>query len=155
MMALVISAPIRHSAIRFISRRISALICSADLPRTLGNPSRPGLREIGKFPSSSLVRRPIRRLMLVTTRSGASARRRKALAPTSMLPSSPIQTALGVIRRPSSFAKRMGNPESTTPTAEFVVPKSIPKIISLIAISFGEPLGLVNATDSLAITFHR
>jgi hypothetical protein len=47
----------------------------------------------------------------------------------------------------------MGNPESTTPTAEFVVPKSIPKIISLIAISFGESLVLVNATDSLATTF--
>jgi hypothetical protein len=47
----------------------------------------------------------------------------------------------------------MGNPESTTPTAEFVVPKSIPKIISLIATSFRELLVLVNATDSLATTF--
>jgi hypothetical protein len=30
------------------------------------------------------------------------------------------------------LANKIGNPESTTPTAEFVVPKSIPKIISLI-----------------------
>jgi hypothetical protein len=65
----------------------------------------------------------------VTARSGSSARRRNAFAPTSTVPSRPIHTALGVIRRPSSFASKMGNPESTPQTAEFVVPK----IITLIA----------------------
>ena len=86
--------------------------------------------------------------MLVTTRSGWSTRRRKAFAPTSTLPSAPIHTALGVIRRPSSLAKRIGNPESTTPTAEFVVPKSIPRIISLIAGSFVADSLHVNAIDN-------
>jgi hypothetical protein len=82
--------------------------------------------------------------MLVTTRSGSSARRRNAFAPTSTSPSFPIHTALGVIRRPSSFANKIGNPESTTPTAEFVVPKSIPRIISLIAGNFTARLRRVN-----------
>jgi hypothetical protein len=42
------------------------------------------------------------------------------------------------------LANKIGNPESTTPTAEFVVPKSIPKIISLIAASFAPRLRSVN-----------
>ena len=147
MTALVISAPIRHSATRFISRRISALICSGDFPRTRGNPSARAVTGTGKFSSNSLVRRPIRRLMLVTTRSGSSARRRKAFAPTSIEPSAPIHTVLGVIRRPSSLASRIGNPESTTPTAELVVPKSIPKIKSLIAASFVARRDRVNAAS--------
>ena len=71
--------------------------------------------------------------MLVTTRSGSSVLRRKAFAPTSIVPSLPIHTALGVMRLPSSLANRIGNPESTMPTAELVVPKSIPRIMSLIA----------------------
>jgi hypothetical protein len=57
----------------------------------------------------------------------------------------PIQTALGVIRRPSSLANKIGKPESTTPTAVFVVPKSIPKISSLIQKSFKDGIVQVNA----------
>jgi hypothetical protein len=56
--------------------------------------------------------------------------------------------ALGVIRLPSSFASKIGNPESTTPTAEFVVPKSIPRIISLIEESFTAGTCCVNAVDT-------
>ncbi len=42
------------------------------------------------------------------------------------------------------------NPELTTPTAEFVVPKSIPRIISLIAASFMGAGGSVNGSDQRA-----
>ena len=124
---------------RFISRKISALISSGDFSNTRGSPSFPAVIGTGKFSSSSLVRRPISRLMLVTTRSGSSVRRRSAFAPTSTVPSLPIHTALGVIRRPSSLANKIGNPESTTPTAEFVVPRSIPRIMSLIAADHHAP----------------
>ena len=39
-------------------------------------------------------------------------------------------TTEGVMRDPFLSAKRIGNPESTTPTKELVVPRSIPKIFS-------------------------
>ncbi|NJR42848.1 MAG: hypothetical protein HC767_09490 [Akkermansiaceae bacterium] len=49
-----------------------------------------------------------------------------------------------MIRRPSSLANKIGKPESTTPTAELVVPKSIPKIISAISASFTATTHAVN-----------
>ena len=132
---------------RFISFKISALSSSGVFSNTRGNPSSPAATGTGKFSSTSFIRRPISRLMLVTTRSGSRVRRRSAFAPVSTEPSLPIQTALGVILLPSSFASKIGNPESTTPTAEFVVPKSIPKIISLIALSFTVRAYRVNAAE--------
>ena len=112
MTAFVTSAPIRHSAIRFSSFRISALTSSGDFPTF-----------------SRIVSSPIQRFTLETTRIASVVRRRCALRPTSTEPSSPNHTTLGMIRFPSSSASRMGKPESTTPMAEWVVPRSMPTII--------------------------
>jgi hypothetical protein len=70
----------------------------------------------------------MRRFTEVMVRVGCRARCRKAGAPTVILPSSAMQTALGVLRLPFSSASRMGKPLSTTPTSEFVVPRSMPRM---------------------------
>ena len=41
---------------------------------------------------------------------------------------SAIEVALGVLRLPLSSASKMGKPLSTTPTSEFVVPRSMPRM---------------------------
>ena len=145
MTALVMVAPIRHSAMRLSSRKISALISSGDLPKIWGKRLLVVATATGKCSSVSSARRPIRRLMLVMTRSGSIVRRRRAAAPTSISPLRPIQTALGMMRFPSSLASRMGNPESTVPTAELVVPRSIPRMMSRMAGSLAGRRFAVNA----------
>ena len=120
MTAFETALPIRHSAMRFSSLRISALTSSGLLPDA---------RRAGSWIASA----PIQRFTLLMTRIESAALRLSALRPTSTFPSSPNQTTLGVIRFPSSSASRMGKPESTTPTAEWVVPRSIPRIIPLVS----------------------
>ncbi len=107
----------RHSATRLSSFNISALTSSGLLPTAFRV----------AFATGSA---PIHRFTLVTTRIGSTARRLSAFRPTSISPSFPNHTALGMILRPSSSASRIGKPDSTTPIAECVVPRSIPTIIS-------------------------
>ena len=51
--------------------------------------------------------------------------------PTSRSPSSVNATTDGVVRSPSSFVINSGSPPSITANAEFVVPRSIPRILLL------------------------
>ena len=62
--------------------------------------------------------------------SGEILNIRLAASPTIGTSSGEYDTTEGVIRDPFLSAKRIGNPESTTPTKEFVVPRSIPNIFS-------------------------
>jgi hypothetical protein len=69
------------------------------------------------------------RLTDAIVRPGATANIRRAGSPTRVFPSAGQCTTDGTSRCPAPSAKRMGNPESTTPTKEVVVPKSMPTII--------------------------
>src|SRR5262245_56239543 len=84
-------------------------------------------------PSRTLTSWPILRLIDLTVRSGASAHWLRAALPTSSLPSGDSPTNDGNIGSPSS-AKTCGWPSRTRATSLFVVPRSMPTMISLMAI---------------------
>ena len=63
--------------------------------------------------------------------SGEETNRFFASSPTTALPSSSNETTEGVVLFPIAFDTTMGIPyESTVATHEYVVPKSIPKILA-------------------------
>ena len=58
---------------------------------------------------------------------------RRAGAPTSRCPSFVNATTDGVVRPPSAFGMTVGSPPSRTAIHEFVVPRSMPMVLAMIA----------------------
>src|SRR5512143_3622890 len=60
---------------------------------------------------------------------------RRATCPTNRSPVFEKATTEGVVRNPSAFGMTLGSPPSITATHEFVVPRSIPIIFAIVALS--------------------
>src|ERR1044071_4083157 len=81
--------------------------------------------------SSDSNLRPIRRLIAKTVLNGFVIACRFAICPTSRSLSSVNPTTDGVVRLPSRFGSTCGVVTSTTDAQEFVVPRSIPRILAM------------------------
>jgi hypothetical protein len=84
--------------------------------------------------TSSLKRRPTRRLIAYSVFFGLVTAWRFADCPTSTSPSSVYATTDGVVRVPSAFSMTFGLPPSMIATQEFVVPRSIPIILPILVL---------------------
>src|SRR5580700_2226029 len=84
--------------------------------------------------SGSLNLRPIRRFTEKMVFFGFVTDWRFASSPTRRSLDLEIAAIDGVVRLPSAFSRMRGSPPSMTATAEFVVPKSIPKIFGMLYI---------------------
>ncbi len=82
-------------------------------------------------PSSSNLW-PIRRLIPKSVFSGLVTAWRFAESPTRRSPDLESATIDGVVRAPSAFSITRGSPPSTIAIAEFVVPRSMPKIFPIV-----------------------
>ena len=81
-------------------------------------------------PSRTLVPEPIRRLTDSTVRSGAAAAWLRAWRPTMTAPVSSSPTHEGRMASPSSSTME-GCPPEMIATSEFVVPRSMPMMVSV------------------------
>src|SRR4051794_26755396 len=75
--------------------------------------------------------RPMNRLIEKIVFWGFVTCWRFAGAPTSRWPSFVNATTDGVVRPPSAFGMTVGSPPSSTPTQEFVVPRSMPIVFAM------------------------
>src|SRR5215212_1390449 len=140
MMASVTSSPRKSSANDLISISTNAEISSGEYSlsrtRTFTSPLFAATMLYGStffaWPTSSDSNlRPMRRLMAKTVLNGLVIACRFAICPTSRSPSSVNPTTEGVVRLPSRFGLTCGVVTSTTATQEFVVPRSIPRILAI------------------------
>ena len=133
--ASVIGSPTNSAAISFIfartiaeiswgARRRSPSLIQASPFSEASTPN--GDTRLKRRTSSESKRRPIRRLLAKTVRSGFVTAWRFAIWPTSCSPWSVKATIEGVVREPSAFGMTCGSPPSMRATHEFVVPRSIP-----------------------------
>ncbi len=81
--------------------------------------------------TSSLKRRPIKRLIANTVFFGLVTAWRFADCPTNTSSSLVKAIMEGVVRAPSLFSITLATPFSNTATHEFVVPKSMPIILAI------------------------
>src|SRR3954468_22331680 len=88
---------------------------------------------ISSLTSSNL--RPMKRLIEKTVFCGFVTCCRRAGAPTSRWPSFVNATTDGVVRPPSAFGITVGSPPSRTAMHELVVPRSIPIVFAISAVS--------------------
>jgi hypothetical protein len=79
--------------------------------------------------------RPMKRLIEKIVFSGFVTCWRRAGAPTSRWPSFANATTDGVVRPPSAFGMTVGSPPSSTAIQELVVPRSMPMVLAIIALS--------------------
>ena len=90
-----------------------------------------GTRLVSSF--TSLIFRPMNRLIENTVFWGFVTACRLATWPTSRSPSLVNPTTDGVVRPPSAFGMTTGSPPSMTATTELVVPRSMPMTLSAIS----------------------
>ena len=84
-----------------------------------------------RWTTSSLNRRPMRRLIANRVFVGLVTAWRFADCPTSTSSSCVNATTDGVVRSPSLFSRTLAVSPSMTATHEFVVPRSIPMILPI------------------------
>ena len=82
--------------------------------------------------ATSLYLRPMKRLAENTVLAGFVTACRLAASPTSLSPFLANATTDGVVRLPSEFSNTVASPPSITAMHEFVVPKSMPKILPIL-----------------------
>src|SRR5437763_4929503 len=87
--------------------------------------------------SSDSYLRPIRRLMAKTVLKGLVMACRLAICPTRRSLSSVKPTTDGVVRLPSRLGITCGVVTSTTATQELVVPRSMPMIVDMPGLRYG------------------
>src|SRR4029079_13558215 len=148
MMASVIGSPRSSSANERISISTNAEISSGEYSRsrifTLMSPFDAATIWYGRtcfaLATSSLsYLRPMRRLMAKTVLNGLVMACRLAICPTRRSPSSVKPTTEGVVRLPSRFEITCGVVTSTTATQEFVVPRSMPRILAIAGVLLLRP----------------